>query len=106
MPGRSTAAVSGSTGSPCGAECGVPDGEPVRLAAPARLRTGFRYLLVIHVPAALTPDGRLSIGDMWAEDLLAEVRAIRACGGRVVLASPLVPNLLAGASGNFSVATV
>jgi glycosyltransferase involved in cell wall biosynthesis len=66
----------------------------------------MRYLLVNHVPfgRGSTPD-RLTLGDLWLEDLQAQARAIRP-HGTLLVAAPLVDRLDAATSASFNVVEI
>ena len=61
----------------------------------------FRYLLVNHVPFGRGASGAYRLGSLWLEDLRAENRAIRDCGGRLIVATPFIANLDPRRSGSF-----
>lgn len=65
------------------------------------------YLLVCHVPFARWQcEGTYLVGDLYLEDLRAEVRALREVGFTVTVASPLRESLPGTVSGSFSNAIV
>lgn len=67
----------------------------------------FRYLLINHVPFAQGPaPGQFYVSRLWIEDLRAECRALRAVGGRLVVAVPLVPDVSSLGAGGFGVERV
>lgn len=62
----------------------------------------MNYLLINHVPFGKGPQPyEFMVGDLWLQDLRAQVKAVRAAGGRMAIAAPLVDNLDAGRSGSF-----
>lgn len=69
--------------------------------------TDFHYLLVNHVPfAAGSAPGQFHVGQLWIEDLRAQNRAIRATGGRLTVAVPLVHDVAALGSEGFGTETI
>jgi glycosyltransferase involved in cell wall biosynthesis len=63
----------------------------------------MNYLLVNHVPFGRgSAPGLFRVGDMWLQDLRAQNAAIRAHGGRLIVATPLVEQLTDGLSGSFN----
>jgi glycosyltransferase involved in cell wall biosynthesis len=66
----------------------------------------MRYLLVNHVPfgRGSTPE-RVKVGDLWLEDLRAQVKSIRPYG-RLLVASPLVDQLDSATSASFNVVEI
>ncbi|MEX0885038.1 MAG: glycosyltransferase [Phycisphaeraceae bacterium] len=67
----------------------------------------MRYLLINHVPVARSSiPGRISVGDLWLEDLRAQGQAVANAGGRLIAATPLVDTLQAHAGGSFHMVDV
>lgn len=67
----------------------------------------FRYLLVNHVPfGAADQPGRYRLGSLWLADLHAQAAALADVGGKLTVATPLVPQLTAKGSGSFELAEI
>ncbi len=63
----------------------------------------FTYLLVNHIPFGRAGDDQPYVaGEMWLHDLDAQIAALRAVGGRMLLASPIMTKLTSAQTGSFN----
>src|SRR5256885_15520431 len=67
----------------------------------------MRYLLINHVPfGSGEKPGSFRVGDLFLQDLRAQASAIREVGGKLIVATPLVPKLDAMSGGSFNTVEV